>query len=174
MSTPDDALMARIAGRDREAGRAALAELYSRHAGAVLGFLERSTTTGAEDILQDTFLAVVRRASSFRGANARAWLITLASNRLRDQRRKDRRRTRRERAGSRTEAVVDRDPSEGGELIPALARLSPDLRLVIELRHVQGFSHSEVAQALGVSLRTAKQRSRDALDRIRQFMNLDR
>lgn len=166
--------MARLAGRDREAGRAALAELYGRHAGAVLGFLQRSTATDAEDILQDTFLAVARRASSFRGANARPWLITLAANRLRDQRRKDRRRTRRERAGSRAEAVVERDPLEGGEVIPALAQLSPDLRLVVELRHVQGLSHSEVAQALGVSLRTAKQRSRDALDRMRQFMNPDR
>lgn len=171
----DGDLLARIAGEDRAEGREALAALYERHAGAVFGFLERALgrRTEAEDLLHDTFLAAARRADTFRGGDARGWLVTLAANRLRDRLRVERRRERRERVVSRAEATsVER--IEAGPLDAALAHLAPDLRAVVELRHVQGLAHLEVARALGVSLRTAKQRSRDALKRLRELLEGDR
>lgn len=172
----DEDLLARIAGEDRAAGREALAALYERHAGAVLGFLERALgrRSEAEDLLHDTFLAAARRADTFRGADARGWLTTLAANRLRDRLRQERRRARRERAASRAEAAGAIERAEEPGLATALTRLAPDLRAVVELRHVQGLPHLDVARALGVSLRTAKQRSRDALSRLREMLESER
>lgn len=175
----DGDLLARIAGADRTAGRDGLAVLYERHAGAVLGFLERALgrRTEAEDLLHDSFLAAARRADTFRGRDARGWLMTLAANRLRDRLREERRRERREQAASRAETLRPVERSEGLEglaLDAALARLAPAHRAVIDLRHVQGLPHLEVARTLGVSLRTAKQRSRDALVRLREILESDR
>ena len=173
----DGTLLSRVSGPDAGGARRALAKLYERHARLVLAFLDRHLPSphDAEDLLHDTFLTAARRASTFRGTDARPWLLTLASNRLRDRLRSDARRTRREQ-----EVVQRRSAGRGaqplassveGALEAAMRRLKPSLRLAVELRFVQGLSHADVAQVLGVSLRSAKQKSADALLRLREFLD---
>lgn len=167
-SRDDGELFGAMLGSDPEVGRTALAELYLRHAAAVLGFLRRAGGPGvdAEDILHDSFLAAADRCGTFVGDDARAWLLTLALNRLRDVRKIESRRRRRERDSSRPEVATPRAPSS--ELEEAIAALPAPLREVVALRHVEGLTHEQVARVLGVSLRTAKQRSGDALEQLRQ------
>ena len=172
-SLDDGDLFGRLRAGDRSAAREALAELYRRHGRAVLAFLERVEAPEPEDLMHDTFLAAARRAHMFRGANARGWLVTLARNRVADGRRRDRRRRRRERRAGEERSPVRSEGAPHGAaalLDQALTRLSPGLRLALELRFVQGLRHDEVAAALGVSLRTAKQRSADGIARLRELM----
>ncbi len=175
MTGDDRQLLARLAGSSPAEGRAALAALYARHAGVVLRFLERllPDPNDAEDVLQDTFLTAARRAGTFRGEDLRPWLFAIAGNRVRDALRGRRRRARRERSASRSEAEVA--PTAGGtdeeaRLERALASVSATERAAVELRHVAGLTHAQVAAVLGVSLRTAQSWSARGLERLRERM----
>lgn len=115
----------------------------------------------AEDVVQDVFLALVRSAASLRtddGIALRAWLVRTTRNRCIDLLRSAS--TRHERSAEdpgrvmEPTAPLDRPPSVD-ELDPALARaldlLTPDQRLVLLLRHVEGFTTREVARMTGRS-----------------------
>lgn len=159
------------------AARAALAELYARHAAAVRSFVRRRAPdpTVADDVLQDVFLAVARHGRGQRGGSIRAWLLAIALAALRDRLRGSRRRAHRERAAARDERVAPATPALlDDELEAALARLPAKLRAAVELRHAQGLPHPEVARALGVSLRTAKTWSAQGLERLRALLDGDR
>ena len=82
----DDELLRSVAAGDA----AALALLYERYAGALFGYLHRlaGDRMTAEEILQDTMLAVWRSAGAFEGrAKVTTWLFGVARrqahNRLR-------------------------------------------------------------------------------------------
>src|SRR5438046_2079499 len=88
--------MARIAGGDP----AALGELYDRHGRTVFGVLYRmlGAPEPAEEVAQDAFHAVWRRASSYRAdrGSVRTWLLAIARNAAIDWRRTRGRRLERE------------------------------------------------------------------------------
>ena len=109
----DRQLFARMAGGSPPQAREALRVLYERHGAAVLRFARRmlSDENHAHDILQETFLVVARDAAAFRTGSAKAWLLEIASRRVRDEFRRRRRAKRRERAGARQEAVEDPEVS---------------------------------------------------------------
>ena len=80
MSSDEDLLAAYAVGDAR-----AFAELYERHERAIYRFFLRqgAATSVAEDLLQETWLAVVRNAASFEPrAKFTTWLYTLARHRL--------------------------------------------------------------------------------------------
>jgi RNA polymerase sigma-70 factor (ECF subfamily) len=52
-----------------------------------------------------------------------------------------------------------------------MGRLSPDLRLVTQLRDVEEFSTEETAQILGLSVSAVKSRSRHAHITLREMLN---
>lgn len=167
--------------------REALRELYDKYARAVATFAERllGERAGAEDVLQETFLAVARRPDSFRAppgargpegdAAVRAWLLTIAANRVRDELRRRERRRRREGAVARPPAVELDTPGGAGDprLEAALARLPGTLRAALHLRFAEELTHAQVAAVLGVSLRTAKDWSRRGLEALRASMTDD-
>ena len=167
----DEALLAVMASGTRAAALDALRELYERHAETVLAFvcrLEHDVNT-AEDILQESFLVASRHAGRFRHGSARPWLLSIAASRLRAERRASRRRGRRE-------AEVARPERQGGEsteafdreLEAALERLPAKQRAVLDLRFHAGLPFQQVADVLGVSLRTAKTWSAAGLERLQR------
>lgn len=166
----DDArLIALIAQHDSSA----MDELVRRH-GAALFRHARSMAGGdatlAEDALQDTLMAVLQHAATFRGEHPRAWLFTIARNAVRRQ---ARRRgivaeTFEPRDGTSLEAAGFGSPEraacferavESRELVrKSLALLSDTERDVIALVDVEGLSLEETAAALELSLAATKSR----------------
>jgi RNA polymerase sigma factor (sigma-70 family) len=157
----DAVLLRRIA--DGDGG--ALSVLYERHGTALFGYLTRlcADRMRAEEILQDTLLAVWRSADSYAGhATVRSWLFGVARRkayqylRLRD-------------SPMPVEPSDDEDPTPGPDEIAILAsggtpvaaavkRLTPAHREVIGLALVAGLPLAEVAQILGVPIGTVKSR----------------
>ncbi len=173
MTGDDCELLARLRAGPPPEARAALTALYERHGGAVLRFLRRLLVdpNDADDVLQDTFLTANKRADTFRGEDARPWLLAIAGNRARDVRRRSRGRVRRERDVARPEAAAKQAP--GHDVERHLSTLTNRDQVVLELRFAQGLTHAETAAVLGISVRTAKTWSGRALETLRQRMEAE-
>jgi len=170
----DVQLLRRIGQGDEDA----MAAFYREHGRVVLGqiLLVAGERVLAEEILQDTMLAVWRGASSFRGeSSVRSWVIAIARRQTRD-----RLRSRRLRVVD--DAFLADQPSSGpgpevtaldranlAEVTGAIRELAPAHREVLGLVFGSGLSLPEVAGVLEIPLGTVKSRltaARAALGRI--------
>ncbi|CAN5174893.1 hypothetical protein BH09ACT13_BH09ACT13_10040 [soil metagenome] len=132
-----------------------LDSLYRRHGGeiyryalAVLG-----NHADAEDVTQTTFLNAYRALEQ--GVRPRKpinWLLTIASNVVKERFRHDQARPR--------QVALDRElastPAEDdaptvGELLTALSKIPPQQRQAIVLREFEGRSYKEIADILGIT-----------------------
>ncbi len=159
----DSRLIARIA----EGDRAALEHLYSRYERPLLRFLSSlSRERGlAEEILQDTFVAVWRSAASYAGrASVRVWLFGVARRQAHDALR---RRRLVEVELDEGDGVADGAPTLEGEVLAnerradlaaAIGRLPPSQRETLALIFVEGLSYRDAAQVLGIPEGTVKSR----------------
>jgi RNA polymerase sigma-70 factor (ECF subfamily) len=142
-------------------------QLYEEGLPHVYGYLlRRSDKATAEDLTQEVFLDLARRA---RGGGAHeltvGWLMVVARSRLLDHVRARQRADRKLRlAWSATDAqerdgMVDVDPTDAG-LEPATERALDALpqvqRCVLVLHHLDGYSVGEVATAIGRSVRATE------------------
>jgi RNA polymerase sigma-70 factor (ECF subfamily) len=132
--------------------------LYADSAPDLLRYARAGHVPDPEDVVGDTFLRAVRGLGSFRGDERgfRAWLFTLARNRIVDEHR-TRVRCRTEPLPSRSWPRSGRGDAEA-EAMRALAedrvrsvleRLTPDQRDVLLLRILGGLTTQEVARAVG-------------------------
>lgn len=172
---PDDELLRAIAAED--AG--ALRQLYTRHAPWLTLRLRRRCNDPSivEEVLQDTFLAVWRRADAYRGdGEVAAWVWGIAVRRLVDRLR----RTSLPLALLQ-EDVADQDllPSaeekvlvgvEYGDLAGALAQLAPELRAVVQATVLDGLTTREAARLLGIPAGTVKTRASRARRQLREAL----
>ncbi|MDN2579266.1 sigma-70 family RNA polymerase sigma factor [Aquibium sp. ELW1220] len=156
-------LLARVAGGDRMA----LGQLFATEAGRLIAIARRIVRRRevAEEIVQDAFVAVWRRAASFdpaRGAG-RAWLTTIVRNRalnaVRDGSRLDFADEEQlalfsERSGD-AHAALDA-LSDGDALRRCLSALEPRRRESILLAYVVGCTHGEIAARLDAPVGTVK------------------
>lgn len=168
-------LLHRVAhARDVEAFR----QLFQAYAPRVKSYMMRqgSDPNVAEELTQDTLLMVWRKAALYSGekGSATTWIFTIARNLRID-------RLRREvnwqplPEGSENEASDD--PSPDDELAErerrervraALKELPQDQSEVVTLSYIEGLSHSEIAERLGLPLGTVKSRMRLAYAKIRE------
>ncbi len=156
-------LIARVAQGEKPA----LAALFKAEAGRLIAIARRIVRRLdlAEEVVQDAFVVVWRRASSFdasRGAG-RAWLTTIvrrrALNLIRDGSRLDFHDQESLAAiGDRAadaERAYDALP-DGEALKRCLGQLEPERRRSIVLAYVVGFTHGEIAARLGAPVGTVK------------------
>jgi RNA polymerase sigma-70 factor, ECF subfamily len=173
----DEDLMPRIASRDPEAFEV----FYDRHGGAAYSLAyrivgERST---AEDVTQEAFISIWRSGARYDRArgSVRAWTLGIVRNRAIDALRRN--------AGKAPkltfddEAVLEQRPApdstddeairrqEAAEIRSVVRDLPSDQSKVIQLAYFGGFSHSEIAEMLGMPLGTVKGRMRLGLEKIR-------
>lgn len=166
-----------IAAIARSGDRAAFAALFDHFAPRVKGLLMRGGTPAelAEEVAQETLLAVWRKAALFdpEKASASTWIATIARNlRIDIARRETRSRL------SQVYEILDEDSPEmpdatlsGAErdarVRAAMTQLSTDQYRVVELAFLEGFSHQDVARRLAIPLGTVKSRLRLALSHLR-------
>jgi RNA polymerase sigma-70 factor (ECF subfamily) len=174
----DDAeLLSAIARGDSSS----LAELYDRYCAILFGLVSRilGDRGEAEDVLQEVFLQIWKKAGDFdeRRGHALPWMATVARNRALDRLSTRRSRQRMLGEAAAVSFVAESDPVEDasvGEeargLHRALADLSAPQRSVLLLAYFQGFSQSQIAARLGLPLGTVKSHARLALMRLRDAL----
>ncbi|GIF62911.1 RNA polymerase sigma24 factor [Asanoa ishikariensis] len=174
---PTDAdLLAHVAAGDR----AAFEAFYRRHAAwLVLRLRHRCPDDGlVDEVVQETFLDVWRGAARFHASatspDVAGWLWRVGSRRLVDALRKRHSRHRlgrllaRFRSGSEPSAEEQVLLGvEHGDLSGALARLSPELRAVVQATVIDGLSTAEAAVLLGIPAGTVKSRAMRARQQLR-------
>jgi len=173
----DVALLKAIAGRNEPA----LAQLYDRYRFILFGLLIRilNNREEAEDVLQEVFLQVWRKAENFDESRGRpfTWLVTLARSRGIDRLRTLASRERVAEAGARevseviSDAATDAFKSEQRGLVTkALAQLPDEQKRTLVLAYFDGLTQSEIATRLGAPLGTVKTRMRTGLMNLRELL----
>ncbi len=120
---------------------------------------------GAEDIAQEAFLAAVRSLERFdRRRPFGPWLHRIVVNRAIDWARA--RTLRGEVELIDSAAAADPEPGELPVLVRALARLPPEQRAVIVLRHLLEYTPGEIAGLLDLPRGTVNSRLRRGLDEL--------
>lgn len=134
----------------------------------------------AEDAAQEAFTKAFYALPRFKGNSSfYTWLYRIASNHCLDiARKKGRHRAHSweellEEKGDEIEALVshadDSAREDDAELVrEVLSRLSPDYRLILTLREIEGFSYEEIAAALDCSLDAVKGRLKRAREDFRE------
>ncbi len=154
--------------------------MYDRHGGAAFSLAYRmvGNKVTAEDITQEAFLSIWRsrlRYDQARGS-VRTWVLGIVHNRAIDALRRgtvhERRREtldgveERHEAKERTDVEAARR-EEARSVHSALDELPEEQRRTIELAYFGGFSHSQIAEMLGMPLGTVKGRMRLGLEKMR-------
>ncbi|WP_307798411.1 RNA polymerase sigma factor [Actinoplanes flavus] len=173
---PTDAeLLTRVAGGDRSAFEA----FYRRHAAwLVLRLRYRCLDdTLVDDVVQETFLAVWRGTAKYRDpdGDVAGWLWRIGSRRLIDSLRGHGARQRLTGLLARRRSAEEPSAEEQvlvgvehGDLGGALARLSPELRAVVQATVLDGLTTAEAAVLLGIPAGTVKTRAMRARRQLRQ------
>lgn len=165
----DAALVAAMARGDRDA----LAKLYERHAGVLLGLALRIVRERreAEDLLHDVLLEAWRCAKDFdpKRGRVRTWLAIRMRSRALDLQKSAR--VSRNAGDAGLEIVADdaqRPSPDHARVREALTQLGTDQRKVVELAYFEGLSCSEISTRLAIPIGTVKSRLAAGLQRLRE------
>jgi RNA polymerase sigma-70 factor, ECF subfamily len=174
----DDSALIRAIALHRD--RAAFATLFGRFAPRLNSWFQRSGVPPeqAEELAQETMLAVWRKADSFDPGRAgvATWIFTIARNRRIDALRRAPAR----RLDGDDPSLAPRVPDAPDDafaaaqresvVLQALAALPADQAEVIRLSFFEDRPHAEIEHALGIPLGTVKSRLRLAMARLRRSL----
>lgn len=166
-------LITRILAGDGDAER----ELYDRYVDRVYRLAYRMTgdAAAAEDAVQDTFIRVFDRLGDFRGEGAfGGWLhrvaTTVVLGHLRRRRQVRRVETPHEDIAVLPARTAPRDPDLRRRIDGAVSHLDDNHRLVFVMHDMEGYTHQEIAAAMGTPVGTAKARLSRARARLRDLL----
>lgn len=143
----------------------------------------------ASDLAQETFLKVFKSIDKFRGESSfSTWIYRITANICKDELRKIKRKPQTSLdqevwldEGSVVRQAVDEKPTpdEAFEqkelrnyLQDLIAKLSPEYRMVVVLRDINGYSYDEIAKITDTSLGTVKSRLNRARKALSEQINL--
>jgi RNA polymerase sigma-70 factor, ECF subfamily len=178
---PDRALV----DQSRAGNQEAFADLVRRYQVGIFNLARVSTRNhaDAEDVAQEVFIRAYRGLRAFRGDSAfRTWLYRIAVNVTRTH------------AGRpsmfgwfRRVEPGETDGADPLEALPgpdavedsvayrdaidhALGRLTPDLRMAVTLRDIQGFDYREIAEVMDVPIGTVMSRISRGREKLRPIL----
>lgn len=149
------------------------------------------TREDAEEICQETFLAVIHNLDSFRGGSRlQTWIFRIAANKARDYRE---RQNAAKRGGGQTVISLQAENAETGLTVDppatspgpdaallatedaaqvrrALDELGDPCREIIELRYFGDLSYDEISAGLKLNLKTVSSRLSKCLDRLEEIL----
>ena len=172
----DEDLMARVYDGDTRA----FAVVFDRHSSVAFSLAYRmcGRRALAEEVVQEAFLSLWRSGARYERArgSVRSWVLAVVHHRAIDVLRHESARAGRDihdeelgaslPAEERTDLEVERR-SDARLVRGALEELPADQRKVIELAYFSGFSHSEIAELLGIPAGTVKGRMRLGMGKLR-------
>jgi RNA polymerase sigma-70 factor (ECF subfamily) len=193
LDLPSEVLLADVARGEREA----FAIIYDRHSAVVFGLgLRILRDRGmAEELVQDVFVSVWRRAAAFdpQRAGAAAWIASIARNAAIDRLRREQARPAFAAGDMQGESFagvaaassvggtsvgVAVDPARAAEVTEerqrvraALEQLVPAQRRMLELAYFGGLSQSQIAEQVDVPVGTVKTRMFHGLRRLRELLD---
>jgi RNA polymerase sigma factor (sigma-70 family) len=168
-------LVRRVASKDRQA----FEELYKLYYRRLFGFLLRFTrrTDVVEEILNDAMFVVWQKAAGFQErSRVSTWVFGIAYRKALKRLERLRRLPQEispEQAGLHEQGGPDRNVELRelqDTLQAALARLSPEQRVVIELTYNHGYSVREIAGIVDCPVNTVKTRMFHARRRLREMV----
>jgi len=173
-----------LVGKVARGDSAAFASLYDELGGSVYGLARRVVRDPdrAEDVAQDVFLEVWRKAPSFddtRGS-AKTWIMTIAHRRAVDAVRRNE--SHKKYDGQAVLEEVHHDEpveqlirdEEHGAVRNCLQTLTELQMESVRLAYFNGYTYAEVATLLDKPLPTIKTRMRDGLIRLRDCLETAR
>lgn len=174
-TVPDEDLMERLQAGDRHA----LGLLFVRHVRGLRELLSRIVRdrTLAEDLVQTTFLSVLRSARRYQPHRKVApWLNGIATNAARDSLRRTRRSTEvlrltaSDTALDQSEQPPLSEPSHRRALERAFARLPGPQRECVVLHRLDHLSFAQIAGQLGISETAARLRAHRGYRQLRLLL----
>jgi len=135
----------------------------------------------AQDIVQEVYLRAWRHYATFRGDDARPWLLTIVRNCSYTWRRSSRGRDTVEYVdeehggGFGSQRPTDADAiesSDRSELQQALDQLAPEFRETLVLRELQDLSYKEIARVTGAPIGTVMSRLARARRHLQQALGI--
>jgi RNA polymerase sigma-70 factor, ECF subfamily len=173
----DARLLSLVAQRNHEA----FERLYRRRSGLVYSLVKRMLVNEmeAQEVLQDTFVRVWRRAAEFDAdrSSPLAWIIMIARGRAMDRLRSRSRFTANRAAYEREIASLELEVAAQPPLLreelaqacaAALNNLPNEQGHALQLAFFRGWTHDEIARSLGEPLGTIKARIRRGLLALRK------
>ena len=150
----------------------ALEQVYRAHERGVYTLARRLTKTAedAEDVVQETFLEVCRSLGSWRGDGSLwGWIRTIAAS-------KALMRYRREKVRE-AETLDENDEPGSADDVPlrldlesAMGRLAEHTRAVVWLHDVEGYTHEEIAELMGMTTSFSKSQLARAHQKLRRWL----
>ena len=135
--------------------------------------------TEAEDLTQEVFIQLFRKAGSFRGDSAfSTWLHRLTVNQvLMHFRRRSVKNEKTSQDGEMPEQIVPGTENQSKmpvldriALTRAIGELPPGYKSVFTLHDIEGYEHEEVARLLGISVGTSKSQLHKARLKLRGLL----
>jgi RNA polymerase sigma-70 factor (ECF subfamily) len=154
----------------------AIRTLYDRYAPRVYAVVRRIAADDdlAQDYAQEAWIRAIRALPSFRGdARFSTWLHRIAVNSALQALRKSETRTKREAPPPEQIPVAPaaRDSLLRKRLETALDRLPEGMRQVLILHDVEGYTHEEIGDVLGVTSGTSKSQLFKARAKMREMLS---
>jgi RNA polymerase sigma-70 factor (ECF subfamily) len=172
------ALLLRIAQADEKA----FAELYDRFSRGLFSLVYKilRDEREAEDVLQEGFTQIWKKASTFDGTRSSAftWAVMIMRNKAIDHIRARQRQTRLIESATQ-EFSAGIDGAEDGEVFnneqrgivrAALAKIPEEQRQAIDLAFFSGLTQQQISEKLGEPLGTVKARIRRGLLKLRDLL----
>jgi len=160
--------------------RAAFNDFFDRFCPRLRAYAQKQGASPqlAENVVQDVMITAWTRTHLFDPdkASARTWIYTLVRNRLIDAHRASARRQRAYDSLATNVAVAEEAMDEpeqdlgNTKLRSMLEELPEEQMRAVLMAYVEGKSHREIAEELGVPTGTIKSRTRLALQRLRKMM----
>lgn len=155
----------------------ALEQIYRAYEGLVYTLARRlcRSAEDAEDALQDTFLEVCRSIGGFRGTEPgmlTAWVKRVAASKALMRLRRERYRETDELEEELVESAGMRgaDVALQMDLETVLGRLSDRARTVVWLHDVEGYTHEDIAELMGMTVSFSKSQLARAHARLRRWL----